>query len=89
MRVLLLILALMMLQSCGTVGTVMEVSDLNTSGVVRKIKKARRRPEGDKKYLLEINPEEKAFMWLVTFEKFSIGDTVCVRSQSYKLTNFK
>lgn len=86
MRFVLLILSLMMLQSCGTV---MEVSDLNTSGIVRKIKKVRNRPEGNLKYLIEVNPEEKFYIWLVTSEKFNIDDTVCIHSQSYKLTNPK
>ena len=86
MRVLLLILALGLFQSCCTM---MEVSDLNTSGVVTDLKPVTNRPDGTIMYTILVHPEEKFYIRLVTFEKFNIGDTVCVRSQSYKLTNPK
>ena len=84
MRALLLILFLGLLQSCSTM---MESSDLNTSGVVVSSKPVNNRPDGTTMYILRVNPEEKFYIRLITHEKFNIGDTVCVHSQSYKLTN--
>jgi len=86
MRFILLILALGLLQSCCTM---MEVSDLNTSGVITDLKPVNNRQDGTTLYTILVNPEEKFYIRLVTFEKFSIGDTVCIHSQSYKLTTSK
>lgn len=86
MRFVLLILALGLFHSCCTM---MEVSDLNTSGVVTDLKVVTNRPDGTTMYTILVNPEEKFYIRLVTFEKFSIGDTVCIHSQSYKLITEK
>ena len=86
MRFLILVLCLGLLSSCSMM---MDVSDLNTSGVVIDSKPVGNRPDGVTMYIIRVNPEEKFYIRLVTFEKFSIGDTVCVHSQSYKLTPSK
>lgn len=86
MRTFFFLLLLLGAQSCATM---MDAADLNTSGVVRSSKPVTKRPDGNMEYLLEVNPQEKFYIRLVTFEKFKIGDTVCVHTQAYKLTTSK
>ena len=84
MRFVLLMLASFAFTSCGTI---IDITECNTCGVVISSKEKRKTPYI--KYLLLIDPEEKVYGRLYSLEKFNINDTVCVRSQSYKLTPSK
>ena len=80
MRFVLLILAAFAFTSCGTI---IDITECNTCGVVISSKEKRKTPYT--KYFILINPEEKAYGRLFSLEKFNIGDTICIHSQSYKL----
>lgn len=74
---------LLLLFGMGSCATVIDATDLNTSGVVSKVKPLPGRAEGDMMYLLRINPEQRIYVKLVTFGRFNIGDTVFFSTQIY------